>query len=76
MVVVAGIIALVSYAGAVWLGVWLARRVQIAPPPGARGGIFIDRSFRVWVWSIRLFVFLIVILMVTWPVAIVLQALL
>ncbi len=76
MVILAIVIALASYAVAIAFGLWLVRRVQIAPPPGARGRVLFDWSFKVWTWSIRLFILLIVFLMVTWPIALLLRALL
>jgi len=67
MVVLAVIIAVASYALAAVAGIWLVSRVRIVSPDGARGRRLFD-------WSIRAFIFLVMFLMVTWPVALLMQA--
>lgn len=62
--VVGAVIGVLSLCLAVALAIWLMRRVQIARPEGVRGGIHAV-AFTSWVWSIRLFVFLAVLLMAT-----------
>ena len=66
---------LMSMGLAVAIGVWLMRRVRIAPPQGLRGGVLAAAAFNVWVWLIRLFVFLVVVVTVLAAVSIVVTAL-
>ncbi len=74
MVVIAVVMGLLIYGLAAALGVWLVRRIQIAPPAGARGGVLFDWFFKAWVWSIRIFVFLMVVVMVSAPVVFLMRA--
>jgi len=63
--VVVGIVVLLAVYGlGVLLGIRLAGRVNLVPPSGSHGALHMF-GFRMWVWSIRLVVTLIVILIVT-----------
>jgi hypothetical protein len=74
MVVIAVVMGLLTYGLAAALGVWLVRRIHIAPPAGAPGGVLFDSFFKAWVWSIRIFAFLMVVAMVSAPVVFLMRA--
>jgi hypothetical protein len=64
-------IALLAIGGGGWLGLLLARRVRISASPALRIGA---RSAGLWTWWLRLFPFLVVMIGVSFPVVLLLDA--
>ncbi len=69
---IGALLALLSIIGGALLGVILGRRIRISESPALGIGA---RSARLWTWSIRFFLFLIVMVGVSFPVVLLLDAL-